>query len=42
MDAVVHNNEPARRGRVLREREPGVEQHSDVVVPVEEDERLLT
>lgn len=39
--AVVHHDEPPRAGRVLREAEPAVEQHGDVVVPVEEDQRLL-
>lgn len=41
MHTIVHNDEPARRGRVLREGVPGVEQDGDVVVPVQEDERLL-
>lgn len=42
MDTVVHDDEPARRRRVLGVREPGVEEHGDVMVPVEEDQRLLT
>lgn len=39
--AVVHHDEPARRRRVLGVREPRVDQHGDVVVPVQEDQRLL-
>lgn len=38
---VVHDDEPPRRGCVLGVREPGVEQHGDVVVPVQENQRLL-
>lgn len=38
---IIHHDEPPSAGRVLREAEPGVEQHGDVVVPVQEDERLL-
>lgn len=41
MHTVVHDDEPPRRRGVLREGEPGVQQHGDVVVPVQEDERLL-
>lgn len=41
VDTVVHHDEPARRGRVFRVAEPGVHQHRDVVVPVQEDQRLL-
>lgn len=40
--AVVHHDEPAGRRRVLGVGEPGVEQHGDVVIPVQEDERLPT
>lgn len=39
--AVVHDDEPARGRRVLGVREPRVDQHGDVVVPVQEDQRLL-
>lgn len=42
MHTVVHDDEPARGGGVLREGVPSVQQDSDVVVPVEEDERLLS
>lgn len=41
MNAVVHYDEPARGWSVLSEGEPGVQQHGDVVVPVQEDEWLL-
>lgn len=41
MHAIVHNHEPPRRGRVLSERVPGIKQHGDVVVPMQEDEGLL-
>lgn len=40
--AVIHDDEPARRGGVLGVGEPRIHQHSDVVVPVQEDQRLLT
>ena len=33
MDNVVHDDEPAGSRGVLRVREPGVQQHSHVVVP---------
>lgn len=39
--AVVHGDEPARRRGVLRVAEPGVHEHGDVVVPVQEDQRLF-
>lgn len=42
VNAVVHNDEPTRRRCVLGEGVPGVEQDGDVVVPVKEDQRLLT
>lgn len=41
MDAVVHGDEPARGGCVLCVAKPGVHQHGDVMVPVQEDERLF-
>lgn len=41
VDAVVHDDEPAGRRGVLRVREPRIHQHGDVVVPVQEDQRLL-
>uniref|UniRef100_A0A1E1WP72 Uncharacterized protein n=1 Tax=Pectinophora gossypiella TaxID=13191 RepID=A0A1E1WP72_PECGO len=41
VDAVVHDDEPARGGGVLGEGVPGVQQHGDVVVPVQEDEGFL-
>lgn len=41
MHTVVHHHEPTRGGGVLGEGVPGVQQHGDVVVPVQEDERLL-
>lgn len=39
--AVVHDDEPPRGGSVFRVAEPGVHEHGDVVVPVQEDERLF-
>lgn len=42
MYTVVHDDEPTRRGGVLGVREPGVDEHSDVVVPVQENEWLLS
>lgn len=41
VDAVVHHDEPTGRRGVLGVAEPAVHQHRDVVVPVQEDERLL-
>lgn len=41
VDTVVHDDEPTRGRRVLCVGKPTVKQHSDVVVPVQEDERLL-
>lgn len=41
VDAIVHHDEPPGGGRVFRVAEPGVHQHGDVVVPVQEDQRLL-
>lgn len=41
VDAVVHDDEPAGRRGVLGVWEPRIHQHSDVVVPVQEDQRLL-
>ena len=38
---VVHDDEPAARGRELRARVPAVDEHCGVVVPVKEDELLL-
>jgi len=38
---VVHDNEPPGGRRELRVREPRVQQHGHVMVPVEEDERFL-
>lgn len=42
MHAVIHDDEPASAGRVLRVAEPRVEQHSNVVVPMQEDQGLFT
>lgn len=42
MNTIVHNDEPTRRRCVLSKGVPGVEQNGDVVVPVQEDQRLLT
>lgn len=39
--AVVHDDEPARGRRVLGVREPGVDEYGDVMVPVQEDQRLF-
>jgi len=39
--AVVHDDVPAGGRRVLCIGEPGVQQHGDVVVPVQEDEGLF-
>lgn len=41
MHTVIHDDKPARRGGVLRKRVPSVQQHGDVVIPVQEDQRLL-
>ncbi len=41
MHDVVHDDEPSGGRGVLGEGVPRVEQHGDVVVPVQEDERLL-
>lgn len=41
VDTVVHVYEPTRGRSVLCVGEPTVKQHSDVVVPVQEDEWLL-
>lgn len=41
MDAVVHHDVPSRGCGVFRVRKPRVQQHSDMVVPVQEDQRLL-
>lgn len=42
VNTVVHHNEPTGRGSVFGVREPRIHQHGDMVVPVQEDERLLT
>lgn len=41
MDAVVHHDVPSRGRGVLRVWEPGVQQYGNVVIPVQEDQRLL-
>jgi len=38
---VVHDDEPPGGRRELHVREPRVQQHGDVMIPVQEDERLL-
>lgn len=38
---VVHGHEPGAAGHLVLVGEPAEEQHSDVVVPVQEDEALL-
>lgn len=38
---IVHNDEPPSRRCVLSEGVPGVQQHGDVMIPVQEDQRLL-
>lgn len=38
---VVHDNEPPGGRRKLRVREPRIQQHGDVMVPVQKDERFL-
>lgn len=38
---VVHNNEPPGRRRELVVREPRVQQHGDMMVPVQKDQRLF-
>lgn len=40
--AVVHDDEPPGGGSVFRVAEPGVHQHGDVVVPVQEDQWLFS
>lgn len=42
MDGVVHGHEPAAAGHTVFIRVPGVEQDSDVMIPVQEDQTLLT
>lgn len=39
---VVHHNEPAGGTSVFGVAEPRVDQHSDVVIPVQEDQWLFT
>lgn len=39
--AVVHDDEPTCGRGVLGVREPGVDEHGYVMVPVEEDQRLF-
>jgi len=41
VNQVVHADEPAGCGDVVGVRVPGVQEHGHVVVPVQEDERLL-
>lgn len=41
MHTVVHHNEPTRRAGVFRVAEPRVDQHRDVMIPVQKDQRLL-
>jgi len=41
VDQVVHGHEPAAARHHVLVGVPGVQQHRDVVVPVEEDETLL-
>lgn len=38
---VVHDDKPSGRGRELHVREPRVQQHGDVMVPVQEYQRLF-
>lgn len=42
MHAVVHHYEPTGGTSVLGVAEPRVDQHSDVMIPVQEDQGLLT
>lgn len=42
VNQVVHSHEPAAARHHVFVRVPGVEQHGDVVVPVQEDQLLLT
>lgn len=42
MYGVVHGHEPTASCHLVLVGVPGVEEHSDVVVPVQEDETLLT
>lgn len=41
MYEIVHDNEPASGRGIFGVREPSVNQHGDVMVPVQKDERLL-
>lgn len=41
MHTVIHHNEPTRRAGVFRVAEPWVDQHRDVMIPVQKDQRLL-
>lgn len=42
MDGVVHAHEPAAAGHTVFIRVPAVQQDSDVMIPVQEDQTLLT
>lgn len=42
VDGVVHAHEPAAAGHTVFIRVPAVEQDSDVMIPVQEDQTLLT
>lgn len=42
MDGVVHGHEPAAAGHTVFIRVPAVQQDSDVMIPVQEDQTLLT
>lgn len=42
MDGEVHAHEPAAAGHTVFIRVPAVEQDSDVMIPVQEDQTLLT
>lgn len=42
MDGIVHDDEPPGGRREFHVREPRVQQHGNVVIPVQKDERLFS
>ena len=42
VNSVIHNHEPSTRGGVLSETVPYIHHNSDVMIPVQEDQLLLT
>lgn len=42
MHSVIHGHEPATTGNLVFVGIPGVHQHGNVMIPVQEDQPLLT